>query len=123
MRSIIVIAFCVILANFIFLSFGYSQTSVNIQAIVPQTDKNINIKPEPVIQTTTKENKYLYFFEKILSQKQQTVKQGYAKPEAQTVYDKIASWGLMWGLIIALTSIFLIIVRLIDYYLIPHHRI
>lgn len=123
MRRLIVTSFCVILANFIFLSFGYSQTSVNVQAIVPPTDKNNIIMPDPAIQTTTKENKYLYFFEKYLSQKQQVAKQGYTNPEAQTVYDKIASWGLMWCIIIILTSIFLVIVRSIDHYLFSHRRI
>jgi hypothetical protein len=122
MRSLIVIAFCVILANFIFLSFGYSQGAINIQAIVPQTDKNINIKPGPVIQATTKENKYQYFFEKYLSQQQEKIA-GSNSQEAQTVYDKIASWGLMWGIIIILTSIFLIILKVIDNYLILQRRI
>jgi len=123
MRKLITIFFCVILANFIFLSIGFSQNSVGVSGYVPQTDKNINIKPELVPKATTKENKYLYFFEKFLSQKQQEESFSDNNKDVQSIYDRVACWGLMWGVLFVLAAIFLLILRTIDYYLIVHRHI
>jgi len=121
-KNIIVIVLLVVLANFIFWSIGFSQDGVNIQAVVPLTEKNKDIKPaqpqKEEIKTTTKENKYLYQFQKDLESKT-----GLASPDyqAETVYDRVASYGLMVLVLMVSAAVFLIILKLFDNFFISQN--
>jgi hypothetical protein len=110
MQRAIVIIVCVLVVNFLILSIGYGQTNINIQAVVPQTETNKNIKTNQV-QSTTKENIYQYFFEKGLNEQNTADTQ-----ESQTIYDRISSYALMVVLMFIVALLMTIILKVIEYY-------
>ena len=113
MRKLLIISLVAILANLLYLSVSHGQTNLNVSGFVPQTEFNKNASVQPAQQAVTKENKYQYFFEKFLSQKEN---KSTKNQEGQTIYDKIASNALMWVIIIILAALFLFILRYLARY-------
>ncbi|MCX6746074.1 MAG: hypothetical protein NTX00_03600 [Candidatus Parcubacteria bacterium] len=113
MRKFLIMSLVAILANLFYLSVSHGQTNLNVSGFVPQTEFNKNVSSQIAPQAVTKENKYQYFFEKFLSQKESksTINQ-----EGQTIYDQIASNALMWVIIIILVAFCLYILRYLDKY-------
>jgi len=114
MRVKIAIIICVFVVNLLVLTIGYSQSNVNVQAVVPLTKVNKKQSAAPSPSPTFKENKYQYYFEKYwdnsLDAQKTDIEQGYA------FYDKIATIGLMI-VIMFITALFtLIILRVLEYY-------
>ena len=124
-EKLLIVVILIIIANFILLSIGYSQTNVNIRAYVPETEQNkktlVN-QADNLQQPTTKENKYQYFFEKFWLDQIDKEAKAAEQNEVQTVHDKIASHFLMWLILIAVAVIVFIILRIIDLYIIKHFR-
>jgi len=114
MRVKIAIIICVFVVNLLVLTIGYSQSNVNVQAVVPLTEVNKKQSAAPSPSPTFKENKYQYYFEKYwdnsLDAQKTDIEQRYA------FYDKIATIGLMI-VIMFITALFtLIILRVLEYY-------
>lgn len=107
---ITIIIILVFIANFIFLSVGFTQKGVNIGGYVPLTDQNYEATMNTInsdldtTQAKYKENKYLYYFEK--SQIEESKKASY------TDYDKYTSYALM----IIVMVLFAIILLLLLHY-------
>jgi|GEM_PF-3431088 len=119
-EKLLIAAILIIVANFILLSMVYGQSNINIRAYVPETEENkkFSNNQAKIEKPTTKENKYLYFFENFwLSQSDEK-----SIAEAQTIHDKIMSHLLMWLILIIVAVIIFIIVRLINQYLISYFR-
>lgn len=126
-----VIIILAIIANFIFLSFGYtSDPGVSIQAVVPLTDKNVSATLESTLNKSdqdkepiSKENKYLQFFAKSQEIEAQNQKNPAAQfVAAQTVHDKFSSYGLMVLVLLVCASVLVFILRLIERFSF-HHKI
>jgi len=121
MRQIFVIVFLVILANFIFWSISFSQNGVSIGGTVRETEANKN-SPKlqqtqsntETVKPTTKENKYLYFFEK------NYFKEDQPEMPTQTIYDKVSSYLLMCLVMITSAVFLLLILRFFDQ--VFHHK-
>jgi len=113
MRKLLIMSLVAILANLFYLSVTHGQTNLNVAGYVPQTEFNKNVSTQPAPQAVTKENKYQYFFEKFLSQKEN---KSIINQEGQTIYDQIASNALMWIIIIILAALFWFILRYLDRY-------
>ncbi|MCX6743888.1 MAG: hypothetical protein NT116_06705, partial [Candidatus Parcubacteria bacterium] len=113
MRKFIIMSLVAILVNLFYLSVSHGQTDINVSGYVPETELNKNVSAQMAPKAVTKENKYQYFFEKFLSQKEN---KSTKNQEGQTIYDKIASNALMWVIIIILAALFLFILRYLARY-------
>ncbi len=114
MKKIILTISLVIILNFIYLSFAYSQTTnVNIRAYVPETETNkqVNTQTKQVPSVLTKENKYKYFFDKFWQAEENSL-QTETINGAQTVYDRIFSNLLMWVLLFIIAVLLALIIKL-----------
>jgi len=111
MRKIIIMGLVAIIANFFYLSVSHGQTNINVSGFVPQTEFNQNVSTQPAPHPVTKENKYQYFFEKFLSQKD---KNSASNQDQQTIYDQVASNALMWGILLFFALLFVIVLRYLD---------
>lgn len=109
-KKIISIIICVFVVNLIVFSIGFGQTNINVQGVVPETEFNKNIKSTTLPIQSVKENKYQYFFEKSLLLKEESAN------ENQTIYDRLASYGLMAVLMFIAALLMTIILRMFDYY-------
>ena len=113
MRKFLIMGLVAILVNLFYLSVSHGQTDINVSGYVPETELNKNVSAQMAPQAVTKENKYQYFFEKFLSQKEN---KSIIDQEGQTIYDKIASNALMWVILIILAALFLFILRYLARY-------
>jgi len=121
MKKILFIFIIACAINLVILSIGHSQTSVGVKGYVPETNLNrnssktqANLEEEKPI---FKENKYLYFFEKVLGLQQEAKTPEKLQEKGQTFYDQIFSLVAMWGLLLIFAVIFWLIVRILDQYI------
>ncbi|MBN1325439.1 hypothetical protein JW977_00445 [Candidatus Falkowbacteria bacterium] len=114
MRIKIAIIICVIVVNLLVLTIGYSQSNVNVQAVVPLTEANIKQSAEPSPNPSFKENKFQYYFEKYWNDSMDTQQINIEKSYA--FYDSIATIILMVALMFIIAMSTLIILRAIEYY-------
>ena len=120
MRKVLFIIIISISLNLLILSISHSQSSLNVSGVVPETDSNRNSTKGQiqVKQMQSQENKYLYYFEKMLglqaAREQNPLQAG---QEAQTGYDQFFSALLLWGLRIIFALLVWLLLIVFDKYL------
>jgi len=126
-HQLLIIIILAIVANFIFLSIGFSQDKgVQLQGIVPLTDKNIDqtfksrLNSQMAKQPTTKENKYLQFFDKGLEIEEKEKELALLSSKNQTIHDRFASYGLMIFVLVIVAALLIFILRGIDTLILKH---
>lgn len=113
----IILALLFLTLFFVAWHFSLAQSNVGVEGYVPQTelnkhqpkDQEINLKQT---QPITKENKYLYFFEKFLSEQQLENEAGQIINHSK--YDLVASYAFMLFILLILAIITLAIIGFFD---------
>ena len=116
MNKIITILILVIIGTSFVLTLSYSAGGeFGVQAVVPATPYNTNINHDSNVQnqktSVTKQNKFLLFFEKFMSEKDNDQADN---QEEEFDYDKYYSYGVLIVIMLIVAAIVLIILKLID---------